>query len=488
MEKSLAAVKLVQISQEYVDFIERRCQDVLLHPTANHRQFYISRFSIKSLKHRKIPHNTLKNFTDSNLPIKIVYSTQSQFFSPPNQEAIEEIKAYAMSKLGKRKNLTILYEGRFSQLNPNEAKQSFYLDRPGGKRTYRWSIVPHWEKHQDIREQFPKIKSLFEDPKTRVVLSLGSGGIRSFAHPTLMKFINLLDLRKHIDEVWGCSGGAVAGMPYSLGVDPELIEEEGYHLYNDRYSVRWGPNKIQVLKNLITDQFLPFTENMLKGFMECQNDLQVVFGKFLKTQNNNNKIPFYCLAYNILNQRLETLTSEKLGKTKYNHPIIRAEPMDAVAASSSIPILFVPKKILNGRTEHHYVDGGTMEEVPLISPYHKWAEDFKNKREKRKKLLIIAVNLFPRVSESGFFYHWFVKKLPAVRVLQLFAKYTDLVRQGRIEEQKKYILSNPNVKLIELFLPMGGTAVLDPIMIPKVIETAQTSFYGQLKEIETHLP
>ncbi|MCP5468091.1 MAG: patatin-like phospholipase family protein [Deltaproteobacteria bacterium] len=480
--------KLVHIDQEYVDHIKKRTEDITLHPSEDSQQFFLSKFSIKNLKQRNIPHMVIKSYQEENIPVKIVHPAHSLFFSPPNEEAIEEIKTYALSKLGKKKSTTVVFEGRFIHGEQIKENGTFCLDRPGGKRNYRWSIAKHGENPQDIREKFPKMKAMIKDPQTKVILSLGSGGIRSFAHPTLMKFINLLGLRDSIDEIWGCSGGSVIGLPFSLGVDPEIIEEEGYHLYNDRYSIKWSPNKLQVVKNLITDQFLPFTENMLKGFMECQNDLQVVFGKYLKKKNGNHQIPFYCVAYNILNQRLESLTSEKLGRAKYSHPIIHTDPLDAVVASSSIPIIFVPKKILSGGTEHHYVDGGTMEEVPMISPYHKWSDDREAKRETRKKLLIISVDLFPRVSESGFFYHWFIKKLPAIRLLQLFAKYTDLVRQGRIEEQKQYVLKNPHVKTIDLFLPMGGTAVLDPIMIPQVIESAQTSFYNQLRSIEASLP
>jgi predicted acylesterase/phospholipase RssA len=475
------SVSLVHLVPQTARALNRPQSQIRLYPATHRGEYYVSPYSLKQLSQHKVPHRAIKHFTRQGLPVDVVYPARSFLFDAPEEDALQEAMAFAMSKRHGRRRVQLQYLGR----RRDENSEAFTIDRPGGKRNYQWRIPSHPEKIEDIRDQFPKIVRAIKDKNTKVILSFGSGGVRLFAHPSLMKFIDILGLRDDIDEIWGSSGGAIAGLPYSLGTDPLVIEQEGYNLFNERYSIRLSPSKLQVIKNMITEAFLPASDSMLKGFIDCQNHLKELLQKHLKVTKR--RIPFFCVAYNLRQKRNEVLTPEAIDSSQYLTPIYQTDALDAVIASSSIPILYVPKKILRGDMENAYIDGGTTEEVPLISPYRKWVRDRKHRKEKRKRLLIISVNLFPEVGSSTMFSHWVFKRIPALKILHLSATYADLVRQARIDEQKGTLTRDPHVTQWELALPATGGGVVNTKFIPTIIETAQKSFYDQLKKIEDSL-
>jgi predicted acylesterase/phospholipase RssA len=474
-------VSLVHLVPEQARSLNRPQSQIRLYETAHRGEYYASPHSLKQLGIKKIPHRVVRHYTRHNLPVDLVYPARSFLFDAPEPDALLEAFAFAMSKRRGNSKIQLQYLGR----RRDENAESFTLDRPGGKRNYQWRIPSRPEKIEDIRDQFPKIVRHIKEKNTKVILSFGSGGVRLFAHPSLMKFIDIMGLRDYIGEIWGSSGGAIAGLPYSFGVDPIVIEQEGYHLFNNRYSIRLSPSKFEVVKNIITDTFLPASDAMLEGFLDCQNHLKELLQKHLKVTKR--QIPFFCVAYNLKKRRNEVLTPEKIDSSIYRTPILHTDALDAVIASSAIPILYVPKKILRGDTEHAYIDGGTTEEVPLISPYRKWVRDKKHRKERRKKLLIISVNLFPEVGSSTMFSHWIFKRIPALKILHLSATYADLVRQARIDEQKGTLSRDHNVTQWELSLPATGGGVVNTKAIPAIIEAAQKCFYEQLRKIEEEL-
>lgn len=479
--KSIHLIRL-DLSDSAARVLQEKVGDLLLHATRKKHEYFVTPLSLQKLASLKISHRILKNLHVEDLPVEIIYPYQSTLFDPPQEDAIIEVKAFAMAQRRGHQKMRVLYWARSRQ----HLDGSFQLDRPGGKRAYRWSFTKEGAKVLRLEDKFPKMIQRIRDPETKVLLSFGSGGVRLFAHPALMKFIDLLGLTSSVREVWGSSGGAVAGLMYAMGVPPADIEKEGYNLYNNRYSLRFSPSKMEVLINLLSDTFLPTGDHLLKGFLDCQNALGFMITKHL-SRRRKARVPFYCIAYNLREKRNEVLTPERVPKNVYVTPTFRTEALDAVIASSSIPILYVPKKILRGKTEHVYVDGGTTEEVPLISPYRKWIRDRLHFRDASKKLLILAVNLFPAVSSIPMFSHWAIQKLPAFRLLKLSANYADLIRQARIDEQKGHLTRDRDVTLWELVLPVKGLNVLNPKSIPEIIQTAQHSFLKQLLAIEAGL-
>lgn len=474
-------VSLIQLGPALASSLSGKGLQVRLHSTVKPDQYFVSQYSLQSLMVRKVPFKKIRTFQAAQLPVKIVYPFQSFLFDPPNEDAQTEVAAFGMSRFPNNKVVQVRYLGRFQE----PGKEGFVLDRPGGKRSYHWAIQSPPKKIREMKDQFRKIVKRIQDPETKVILSFGSGGVRFFAHPSLMKFIDILELGPYVKEVWGSSGGAIAGILYSMGIEPAVIEQEGYNLYNERYSFRFSPSKLDVLKNLLTEGLLQSSDHLLKGFLDCQNAMRTMLHKYLVRRKR--KIPFYCIAYNLKQRRNEVLTPEKIKANIYTTPIFTTDALDAVIASSSIPILYVPKKILRGKSEHVYVDGGTTEELPLLTPYRKWIRDRLHMTEPTKKLLIIAVNLFPQVGSIKLLNHWLFRKVPLLRLLRLSATYADLIRQARIDEHKGHLSRDPAVTLWELSLGLKGANILDAKKIPEIIETAQHSFLRQLMEIEAHL-
>lgn len=474
-------ISLVHLEPATVTAVQTQGLPARFYPSEKINQYYVSDFSLQTLQKHKVPFRKIRGFGPDRISAKVLFPFQSSLFDPPNEDAVREVQTMAMARYPKRKRLWVVYLGRFR----TPQKEGFPLDRPGGKRTYWWKLSLTPVKVPLLKDRFKKIIHRILDPDTKVVLSFGSGGIRLFAHPLIMKFLDILQLRSSVKEIWGSSGGAVAGLLYSIGVDPTTIEKEGYDLYNEKYSLRFSPSKLEVLKNLLLDGLLHSTDHLLKGFLDCQSALRTLLQKY--AHRRKEPIPFYCVAYNLKSKRTEILTPEKIPKDVYTTTYRQTNALDAVIASSSIPILYVPKRILKGKSENYYVDGGTTEEIPLLSPYRKWIRDRLHFRDRSKKLLIIAVNLFPQVASIKFLNNWMFRAVPFLSLFRLSATYADLIRQARIDEHKGHLARDKDVTLWELTLPMKGANILDTRQIPEIMETARRAFLMQLLEIEESL-
>ncbi len=420
----------------------------------------------------------LRVFQAKDIPAKILYPYESILHSLPTPEVQVEILAKALSEEKGGRIPTPVYLGRTDENIP----KSFILDRPGGRRNYRWRLATTPPKLPLLKDKLKKLKHRVTDKDTQFVLSLGGGGLRMFAHASVMKILDLIDELDSIDEIWGCSGGAIAALMHSLGVAPEALETDGYDLYNERYDLILSPSKAQVLKNIAAEWFLPSNPFMLKGFIDIQNTIQKAMQRLAK--NKKAKVPLYCIAYNLHKKRNEILTPMPVKKKDYGDLIHTVSAIDAVLASSSIPILYVPRVIKHGKTSHVYVDGGTAEEVPLVSVYRKWKIDQKKGLTKKKKLFILAVNLFPQVSGWKIFRSKLMRKLPFMDILKWSSHVADLMRRARIEDHLQILRDDPDVEVWELVLPAKGMGILDPKSIPTIISSAHNHFMRQLVAIE----
>ena len=411
-----------------------------------------------------------------------VFPFETILHALPADDAVDEVRAYALAAADGKKIQTPVYLGRTEEDLPD----SFVLDRPGGRRHYRWRLTDKPPKVTQLEDKLKKLRARMTDPDTRFALSLGGGGLRLFAHAAAFKILNLIGRPSEIDEVWGCSGGAIAGLVYSLGVSPQAMEREGYDLYNERYDLLLSPSKTQVLKNLAVDLALPSNPFALKGFMDIQETIQEIVARLDK--ENKLKLPFYAIAYNLHKKRNEVLTPLKVHKRDYGDFIHTVPAIDAVLASSSIPILYVPRVIKKGKSSYVYVDGGTAEEVPLVSVYRKWNLDRRKALTDKKKLFVLAVNLFPQVSGWKIFRNRLFRRLPFVDILKWSSHLADLMRRARIEDHLQTLREDPNVEVWELVLPFKGAGVLDPKTIPKVIASAHSNFVKQLLAWESGKP
>jgi predicted acylesterase/phospholipase RssA len=445
--------------------------------------FYVTAFSLHALERIKAEFVVEKEIPPDLISLSIEFPPETIVHEVPNEEARAEILAYAMARKDQGRHFYPVYVGRTGE----DVTGTFVLDRPGGTRNYRWK----WEararrKRRTFSDLFPKLFEKMTDRDTRFAISLGGGGLLLFAHPSIFKLVEAMGARDSIEEIWGCSGGAIAGMAYSLGADHKLIEQEGYDIYNQRYSFQLSPNKLDVVKNLIKQQLLPGAGISLRGFVDIQTSLQESLGRI--TRRHKPAIPFYAVAFNVNSQKCDVLTPTKLPKGIYHGTIRRCSPINTVMASAAIPVLFVPKAINFGKTAQMYIDGSLVEEVPVVSIYRKWRTDRDNGITKKKKLFILSVNLFPYLSTQQFFGELLIKHLPMLEMSRILLRLLDLVRMTHIHDDIEFVSHDPNVTVAEVRLPkMSRHNFLNPLIIPTVIDKARGTFYDQLVSIEQKL-
>lgn len=307
-----------------------------------------------------------------------------------------------------------------------------------------------------------------------------------FAHLSVIQYLEDIGAARHLDEIWGASGGAVIGYLYSMGVKPEDMRKEAESLLRGKMNMDMTPSLFSVAKKILVES-LPFKDNPtgMGGLHDIQEKLQKWASEI--TQGREMKLPFYCLAYNLAKNQTDVLTPISLDPSLYPNFIFSADPVEAIVASASVPILFVPKIIDDQHGRRVYADGATGEEVPTVSVYKKWLRDRELGLETRNRLLVISVDLHPELSSLGIFENWLIRKIPAIKYLLMTIELTDLMRKSRIQEQKRQLVNDPNVELWELDFELKGGGLMNPSLIPKVLELSQESIPRQFLKINDSL-
>ncbi len=447
--------------------------------------YFVSSTTLGMLEERGLKFEIVKEIPPDKTGVSIQFPLETILHDLPGEDVREEIVAFAIAQRERGEPSIPVYCGR----TQDEIPGSFVLDRPGGFRKYRW----RWDRHHKIhhtaafRDHFPKLTRKMLDPDTRFVVSLGSGGLRMFAHPTMFRLIEAMGARDAIEEIWGCSGGAIAGLAYALGADHQILEREGYDLYHRKYDLHLSPTLPELIKNVIMDRLLPGTTMNLRGFVDIQTSMQESLARV--AQHSKPSFPFFAIAYNLDTKHNEVLTPGDVDTSAYKGLIKHCSPINSVLASAAIPVLFVPCVIKRGKTPFTYIDGSLSEEVPLPSVHQKWLIDRKEGLTRKKKLFILAVNLFPYLSTWKLFNHFLAKYVPFLELAGFLSRLADLARRARIDEQIRAIHHDPNAYVAEVSLPrLSMINFLDPRIIPVVIEKAHGTFLNQLLEIEQRLP
>ena len=450
----------------------------------NENTFYVSTGSLLALRKLTKKFEVVREIQSDQTGITIDMPSEVVLYDHPTEDVEEEIVALALSRKDRAKPCNPIYCGR-SQV---ETENTFVMDRPGGSRNYRW----RWDMRKrkanppDVRDRFPKLIKRMTDKDTRFVISLSGGGLLLFAHPSIFKLMEVLGVQDHIEEIWGCSGGAIAGMAYALGAKNDVIEQEGFDIYNRKYSLELGPKKMEVLKNLLLSRIIPGSSLRLEGFVDIQTDLQESLHRIIKAKRPIK--PFFSIAYNMDLRRSEVLTPSRVNSKIYGDHIKHCTPFQAVMASSAIPVLFYPCVIKRGKTSYTFIDGSFAEEVPLNSIYYKWQMDRKHGITKKKKLFVISVNLFPFFSRQIIFSKFLTKYFPIFEMGSILLRLVDLVRRVKVDEDISAINTDPDAKVVEMRLPKQSQYnFLNPQIIPVVIERARGTFFEQLLQIESKL-
>lgn len=162
------------------------------------------------------------------------------------------------------------------------------------------------------------------EKRYKVGVALSGGGIRGLCHAGALQAMEELNIRPEI--ISGVSAGAIVGALYADGHSPQDI--------------------LKAFKNV---SFLKMTKILVPegGFFHL-NSFERYLGKLLTAKTFEDlQIPLKVVATNFDEGHSQEFSEGNLLK-----PVI---------ASSSIPVLFVPKKIKN----QHFVDGGLMKNFPV---------------------------------------------------------------------------------------------------------------------------
>jgi len=446
----------------------------------NTSRFIVSRANLEYLKMSGVKLSVITEFNTGPIEQHIIYPFRNFLYSPPDALALDEICAKIKSLAMVGKQPYAIFLGR----NPELEAQAFILDGIGRKRNYQWKIVYTKAREKSLERLFPKLIKQICSEDTKVVLSFGAGGLRFFAHASVMKFINAIRARSYVDEVWGCSGGAFSAYAYAMGVSPDDIEQKGYDIYNGRADLKLATSKFTAIKNLIIDAIFPASPSLLKEYAQLQMTMcnaltQLVAGRKLE-------VPFYCTAYNVRKEHNDVLTPLPLLGC-YKNFIFQADPIESIVASSTIPIIYIPKMIKTGKASEQYIEGSIAEDIPLLPVYRKWVIDKKTGLEKRKKLLIIAINTFPEIADRPWLKGAASKKIPFGDLIRFGLMLFDLVINIRFDERFESLSQDRHVRVIKVNLPLQTPALLDCKAIPKIIYNAQMNLIQKLREVERAL-
>lgn len=163
-----------------------------------------------------------------------------------------------------------------------------------------------------------------EQKKYRTGLVLSGGGARGFAHLGVIKALN--DYGIFPDIISGTSAGALVGVLYADGFDPETI-----------------------LKIMNSSSRLNYVRPTVPraGLLQISGIEKILIENLKARTFEDLKIPLYVAATDLNHGTAVYFSSGELLK-----PVI---------ASASIPVLFNPVVI----DKVHYVDGGVLDNIPI---------------------------------------------------------------------------------------------------------------------------
>jgi len=147
--------------------------------------------------------------------------------------------------------------------------------------------------------------------KMKIGIALGSGGAKGLAHIGVMEILQKYGIQ--VDIIAGTSMGAIIGGLIALGYKPAELEV--------RANMQGAESKNELMKRSINSRALYSTEYIHSRLFKMYGDK--IFSDL--------KIPFYALATDLIKGEKVVFNSGKL--------------INAVEASSRIPLYYPPKKI-----------------------------------------------------------------------------------------------------------------------------------------------
>ncbi|MDB9787194.1 patatin-like phospholipase family protein, partial [Bacteriovoracaceae bacterium] len=299
------------------------------------------------------------------------------------------------------------------------------IDIVNGRQLYMFDLRNPKKEQDDLFQRFHYIKCWFDDPDTKIILSLGGGGCRMFAIPTLLKIIDMLGVRDQIDEIWGSSGGSFIGNLYASGASPQQIELVGRNFHKDQYDL---PSKKTKLKTAfkVAKKFVESSRRFLdlsKGLTQIQASFEAIY-QDLRHRNHHfdpkknpsiqrmpsvrklKDIPFYCVATQLNDDSFCALTEEKNIRPWTKEMLVACDPVTSMCASSAIPFVLPSQSVKSNYDQ--WIDGMFTEEIPMFLPVLKHMKEKENDpRYPYKKVKIFYVDLGARLDELSIFQYFF---------------------------------------------------------------------------------
>jgi hypothetical protein len=437
--------------------------------------YFLAEEALRSTRAGGVPLEVLREIDESQIPVCFLPPERGMTFEPAPEEARMAVLAQLLAEDRARGEEDVRFLGRNRPVPP----EGFELDRVGGGRRYVWQIVPrHTAIAPGLHDRFPQLRALLTNPRARVVLSLGSGGLKLFAHATVLRLLEELEVDESIDEIWGSSAGALAALLYSHSLSPAAIEQTGFDLYAGRWDLSIHPSKIQVLRQLLREALLPSSESSHAGFVDCSESLALMLDRYCSTLRPRQSL--YCTAFNLADCRPAVLSPEPVPPHLESF-ITQTDPREAALASAAVPLLFVPRVVRIEGRDVPFIDGSTTEEVPLYSVVRKWDLDRAAGAETREGLVILYVKLTgtPAIYRTS---HGRVGKL---RLLQTIASAG---METMYQRDLELISARPDVCLLPLQLPGSSPDFFEIRRIPEWVRLARDAFPEQLLELEQSLP
>lgn len=437
--------------------------------------FYLTDEELLQARELDLRLEIVRRIQESELPVRFTLPHDGSVADWPPEDARLAVLARLLAEDRANGSVEIRFLGR----NRTLPADGFVLDRAGGERRYVWQVVPA-EVHialPALHERFHRLRSVCADPDSRVVLSLGSGGLKLFAHATAIQLFETLGVADHFSEVWGSSAGAMAGLLYAQGLSPHAIEQLGYDLYTGRVDLALRPSKLQFLRHLVRDALLPSLGSAGAGFVDCADGLSRMLERYCGAIEP--RIPFYCIAFNLLHCRAEVLTPGVV-PAHLDEFMIQTDARAAALASSSVPLLFVPRVIPRLGHTSHYIDGSTTEDVPLHSIVRKWDLDRAAGVETRERLVIVYVKLTGGLQS----YRSHPGRIGKLRLMQTVAAASIETMHRRDLE---LVERRPDVRLLGLELRDSSPDFFETRRIAEFVRAAKECFPVQLAAIEERL-
>lgn len=437
--------------------------------------YYVTDAELEQVRARGIVAEVVRDICETELPVRFMLPHHGAVNDPPPESARLAVLARLLAEGRAGGEVHIRFLGRNSTVPPG----GFELDRAGGDRRYVWQVVPAdgFLEAPELCDRFRALRETLAREDTRVVLSLGSGGLKLFCHAAALRLLERIGCGDHIDEVWGSSAGALVALLYAHGLSPHAIEQTGYDIYSGRQELALHPTPFQILRHLLRDVILSHDDSHNSGFVDCAKSLSGMLARYC--DQGDPPWPFYAIAYNLSECRSEVLSSQPVPEHLHSL-MVQTDARLAALASAAVPLLFVPQVIRRGDKMVPYIDGSTTEDVPLTSVVRKWDLDREAGVEQRERLVILYVKLTGPAQQ----YRSTHGRVSKLRLLQIVATAgIQTMHQREVE----VIQTRPDVEMLKLQLDDSQPDFFEISRIPEFVRRAKEIFPEQLAAIEERL-